>query len=156
MRICTCAKCGRIMNDSEDLIYIVNEGTDKQYVECETCHDDEWERNNIILCDGCGRWFTTDMLHSEEVKPGHTFCPCPVCGKDIVEGETREEFLEEIEDTYIPRYSVVVIYGNGTTRGFIVNADGRKQAMEKLFQQIDIGFVTSIHIAEILLEEDEF
>lgn len=156
MRICTCAKCGRIMNNSEDLIYIVNEGTDKQYVECETCHDDEWERNNIILCDGCGRWFTTDMLHSEEVKPGHTFCPCPVCGKDIVEGETREEFLEEIEDTYIPRYSVVVIYGNGTTRGFIVNADGRKQAMEKLFQQIDIGFVTSIHIAEILLEEDEF
>ena len=94
MRICTCAKCGRIMNDSEDLIYIVNEGTDKQYVECETCHDDEWERNNIILCDGCGRWFTTDMLHSEEVTPGHTFCPCPVCGKDIVEGETREEFLE--------------------------------------------------------------
>lgn len=84
------------------------------------------------------------------------FCPCPVCGKDIVEGETREEFLEEIEDTYIPRYSVVVIYGNGTTRGFIVNADGRKQAMEKLFQKIDIGFVTSIHIAEILLEEDEF
>lgn len=156
MRICTCAKCGRIMNDSEDLIYIVNEGTDKQYVECETCHDDEWERNNIILCDGCGRWFTTDMLHSEEVKPGHTFCPCPVCGKDIVEVETREEFLEEIEDTYIPRYSVVVIYGNGTTRGFIVNADGRKQAMEKLFQKIDIGFVTSIHIAEILLEEDEF
>lgn len=156
MRICTCAKCGRIMNNSEDLIYIVNEGTDKQYVECETCHDDEWERNNIILCDGCGRWFTTDMLHSEEVKPGHTFCPCPVCGKDIVEGETREEFLEEIEDTYIPRYSVVVIYGNGTTRGLIVNADGRKQAMEKLFQQIDIGFVTSIHIAEILLEEDEF
>lgn len=156
MRICTCAKCGRIMNDSEDLIYIVNEGTDKQYVECEICHDDEWERNNIILCDGCGRWFTTDMLHSEEVTPGHTFCPCPVCGKDIVEGETREEFLEEIEDTYIPRYSVVVIYGNGTTRGFIVNADGRKQAMEKLFQKIDIGFVTSIHIAEILLEEDEF
>lgn len=156
MRICTCAKCGRIMNDSEDFIYIVNEGTDKQYVECETCHDDEWERNNIILCDGCGRWFTTDMLHSEEVTPGHTFCPCPVCGKDIVEGETREEFLEEIEDTYIPRYSVVVIYGNGTTRGFIVNADGRKQAMEKLFQKIDIGFVTSIHIAEILLEEDEF
>ena len=156
MRICTCAKCGRIMNNSEDLIYIVNEGTDKQYVECETCHDDEWERNNIILFDGCGRWFTTDMLHSEEVKPGHTFCPCPVCGKDIVEGETREEFLEEIEDTYIPRYSVVVIYGNGTTRGFIVNADGRKQAMEKLFQKIDIGFVTSIHIAEILLEEDEF
>lgn len=156
MRICTCAKCGRIMNDSEDLIYIVNEGTDKQYVECETCHDDEWERNNIILCDGCGRWFTTDMLHSEEVKPGRTFCPCPVCGKDIVEGETREEFLEEIEDTYIPRCSVVVIYGNGTTRGFIVNADGRKQAMEKLFQKIDIGFVTSIHIAEILLEEDEF
>lgn len=80
----------------------------------------------------------------------------PSLRKRYCRGETREEFLEEIEDTYIPRYSVVVIYGNGTTRGFIVNADGRKQAMEKLFQKIDIGFVTSIHIAEILLEEDEF
>ena len=68
--------------------------------------------------------------------------------------KTRDEFLEEVEDTYIPKYSVVVIYGNGTTRGFVVNADGRKQAMEKLCQKVDLSFITSIHIAEVLLDED--
>ena len=31
-------------------------------------------------------------------------------GKDFVEGMTRDEFLEEVEGTYIPKYSVVVIY----------------------------------------------
>ena len=101
----------------------------------------------IRICAVC-------VLHSEEIAPGHTFCPCPSCGKDVVEGMTKEEILEEAEDSYIPKYSVVVIYGNGTTRGFVVNADGRKQAMEKLCQKVDLSFITSIHIAEVLLDED--
>lgn len=130
-----CAVCGRVISE-DDGWNIVNEGTDKEYIECDSCHDAEWESNKISVCAGCGGWFTVDMLHSEEPVPGHTFCPCPSCGKDFVEGMTRDEFLEEVEGTYIPKYSVVVIYGNGTTRGFVVNADGRKQAMEKLCQVV--------------------
>lgn len=148
-----CAVCGHVISE-DDGWNIVNEGTDKEYIECDSCHDAEWESNKISVCAGCGGWFTVDMLHSEEPVPGHTFCPCPSCGKDFVEGMTRDEFLEEVEDTYIPKYSVVVIYGNGTTRGFVVNADGRNQAMEKLCQKVDLSFITSIHIAEVLLDED--
>lgn len=148
-----CAVCGCVISE-DDGWNIVNEGTDKEYIECDSCHDAEWESNKISVCAGCGGWFTVDMLHSEEPVPGHTFCPCPSCGKDFVEGMTRDEFLEEVEDAYIPKYSVVVIYGNGTTRGFVVNADGRKQAMEKLCQKVDLSFITSIHIAEVLLDED--
>lgn len=112
--------------------------------------------NSIDVVDDKKDWdyICVDMLHSEDPVPGHTFCPCPSCGKDFVEGMTRDEFLEEVENTYIPKYSVVVIYGNGTTRGFVVNADGRKQAMEKLCQKVDLSFITSIHIAEVLLDED--
>lgn len=148
-----CAVCGYVIGENDDW-HIVNEGTDREYIECDSCHDAEWERNKIVLCEGCGGWFTADVLHSEEIAPGHTFCPCPSCGKDVVEGMTKEEILEEAEDSYIPKYSVVVIYGNGTTRGFVVNADGRKQAMEKLYQKVDLSFVTTIHIAEVLLDED--
>ena len=107
-----CAVCGRVISE-DDGWNIVNEGTDKEYIECDSCHDAEWESNKISVCAGCGGWFTVDMLHSEEPVPGHTFCPCPSCGKDFVEGMTRDEFLEEVEDTYIPKYSVVVIYGMG-------------------------------------------
>lgn len=100
-----CAVCGRVISE-DDGWNIVNEGTDKEYIECDSCHDAEWESNKISVCAGCGGWFTVDMLHSEEPVPGHTFCPCPSCGKDFVEGMTRDEFLEEVEDIYIPKYSV--------------------------------------------------
>ena len=91
-----CAVCGRVISE-DDGWNIVNEGTDKEYIECDSCHDAEWESNKISVCAGCGGWFTVDMLHSEEPVPGHTFCPCPSCGKDFVEGMTRDEFLEEVD-----------------------------------------------------------
>lgn len=93
MKIKICAVCGRVINEDEDTVYTINEGTDREYIECEQCHDQEWEVNAITNCEGCGRWFSTDILQSEEVAPGHTFCPCPVCGKDVVDGLTKEEFM---------------------------------------------------------------
>ena len=96
MKIKICAVCGRVINEDEDAVYTINEGTDREYIECEQCHDQEWEVNAITNCEGCGRWFSTDILQSEEVAPGHTFCPCPVCGKDVVDGLTKEEFMEDV------------------------------------------------------------
>ena len=89
-----CAVCGRVISE-DDGWNIVNEGTDKEYIECDSCHDAEWESNKISVCAGCGGWFTVDMLHSEEPVPGHTFCPCPSCGK---EGSGTMEFLRESEN----------------------------------------------------------
>ena len=83
MKIKVCAVCGRVMNEDEDTVYTINEGTDREYIECEQCHDQEWEVNAITNCEGCGRWFSADILQSEEVAPGHTFCPCPACGKPV-------------------------------------------------------------------------
>lgn len=89
MKIKICAVCGRVINEDEDTVYTINEGTDREYIECEQCHDQEWEVNAITNCECCGRWFSTDILQSEEVAPGHTFCPCPVCSKDVVDGLTK-------------------------------------------------------------------
>lgn len=152
MKIKVCAVCGRVMNEDEDTVYAINEGTDREYIECEQCHDQEWEVNAITNCEGCGRWFSTDILQSEEVAPGHTFCPCPVCGKDVVDGLTKEEFME---DVYIPKFSVVVRFCN-QSRGYIVSANSRQETMKKLVDKIDMTGVDSINIAEILLDEDVF
>lgn len=155
MRICTCAKCGRVMNDNEDVIYTINKGTNREYVECETCHEAEWDDSKIDVCAGCGEWFTMDVLHSEKLTPRDTFCPCPSCGKDFVEGTTREEILAEA-DRYIPRYSVVVQNGDGNSRGYVISAENRPQAIMKLSEHTDLSFAVSIYIAEILLDTDEF
>lgn len=35
-----CAVCGRVISE-DDGWNIVNEGTDKEYIECDSCHDAE-------------------------------------------------------------------------------------------------------------------
>ena len=106
MKIRICAVCGRVINEDEDTVYTINEGTDREYIECEQCHDQEWE----------------------------------------------EEFME---DVYIPKFSVVVRFCN-QSRGYIVSANSRQEAMKKLVDKIDMTGVDSINIAEILLDEDVF
>lgn len=77
MKIKICAVCGRVINEDEDTVYTINEGTDREYIECEQCHDQEWEVNAITNCEGCGRWFSTDILQSEEVAPRPYLLPLP-------------------------------------------------------------------------------
>lgn len=62
-----CKTCGKFILDDEDgeLAFTVNPGIpDKEYVECESCHDDAIDRNKIIQCEACGEWFSNDVLHS--------------------------------------------------------------------------------------------
>lgn len=65
---------------------IVNEGTDKEYIECDSCHDAEWESNKISVCAGCGGWFTVDMLHSEEPVPDTHSVPAPPAERILWKG----------------------------------------------------------------------
>lgn len=60
------------------------------------------------------------------------------------------------EEEYVPKYSFVVSFGNGD-RGYIVSSkDGRIGAWQKLMTHLgdQVKFATSVHIAEILLDED--
>lgn len=57
------------------------------------------------------------------------------------------------------RYAVVVSFVEGRDRGFIVHADNRGEAVEKVLnvlRQTSSGFwIASFTISEVLLEEDE-
>ena len=59
-----CAVCGCVISE-DDGWNIVNEGTDKEYIECDSCHDAEWESNKISVCAGCGGWFTLKSLFQD-------------------------------------------------------------------------------------------
>lgn len=52
-----CKTCGKFILDDEngDLAFTVNPGLpDKEYVECESCHDHAIDRSKIIQCEACG------------------------------------------------------------------------------------------------------
>lgn len=156
-----CKTCGKFILDDEkgELTFTVNPGIpDKEYVECESCHDHAIDRNKIIQCEACGEWFSNDVLHSDEKEVGgDTFCACPSCGKDIVDGMTREERRQEEEDHYIPKYSIVIQFTNGGSRGFLISAKDKRQALEKLMDKLGEGntaCIDSIHIGFVYLDDD--
>ena len=152
-----CKTCGKFILDDEngELAFTVNPGVpDKEYVECEICHDYAIDRNKIIQCEACGEWFSNDVLHSDEKEiGGDTFCACPSCGKDVVDCLTRAEFEEE---HFVPKYAVVASFG-GMTRGYQVSADSTIKAMEKLMKYLGesgMNGVSAVYISEILLDND--
>lgn len=79
-----CRKCGVEVDPSEYDIRYINEGTEEAYAVCEVCFNDMWDKDEIIKCDGCGRWYENGVLHRDpDIKD---FVPCPVCSHDVVEG----------------------------------------------------------------------
>lgn len=156
-----CKICGRHILDDEngELVYTVNFGIPgKEYIECESCHDDAVDHNEIIQCEACGEWFSNNVLHSDvDEIGGDTFCACPSCGKDIVDGMTREERRQEDDDSYTPQYSIVVQFTNGWSHGFLIAAADKRQALENLMDKLgenNIARMASIHIGFVYLDED--
>lgn len=147
-----CKTCGKVINEEEDLAFTVNSGLESEYVECEACHDSAWEHNSIILCEACGNWFTTDVLHSENLEDlNRSFVPCPVCGKDIDEGMTREEMNAE----YAPeKYIAIIRYIRGGSRAYIIYANDTNEMMQKLLKRADMRFVSGIDFCEVLTDAD--
>lgn len=129
----------------------INRGTEKAFHVCQSCLESECNAGRIISCEACGEYFTTDMLHDEKIE-GQSFTACPSCGKDVVEGMTREQFAEE----HAPfRYAVVVQFYNNT-RGYIVAAHHDESVIKKLAEKVDLQGAVSITFSQILLPEDEF
>lgn len=153
-----CKVCGCEIEE-DDVLFdgaaIINKGMDSEHALCYSCLSVARYNGKVVQCDACGENFTVGALYDEKIN-GHSFTACPACGKDMVEGLTRESFAEE----YRPyRYAVTVRYSNGP-RGYVVSADAGKHgvsaAMKKLADKVDLSGAMEITIAEILLEEDEF
>ncbi|WP_300765519.1 hypothetical protein [uncultured Oscillibacter sp.] len=127
----------------------------KKFRVCDTCADAAQDSSKIVQCDACGEYFTSDVLHDEEIC-GHTFTACPNCGKDMVDCMTREEFEKEHQPC---RYAVIVRSVDGSQRGYTVSVDGNAgigAAFKKLADKVKLNHAASVTIAEILMDEDEF
>ena len=150
-----CKTCGRIINEDEELAYTVNHGLEDEYVQCELCHDADWEESKIVICEACGEWFTPDKLHDEKLSETHSFTPCPICGKDIVDGCSREDVLEELpEEMHLERFSVIIHWANGGSRGYVIAAKDANEMMKKLMERVDLKLLQSISYSPILIDED--
>lgn len=149
-KICKC--CGKIIKDDDDC-FVVNFGTPEEFVQCWTCHISDMDNGRVLQCEACGEYFSADVLHDEEIGDD-SFCACPSCGRDIVEGMTREEFADEHR---LIRFAVVVRFFNGP-RGYVVSVPVGERAtvVKKLAEKVDLSGASDITYAEILLEEDEF
>ncbi len=133
---------------------LVNRGIEgKEIRVCCSCAELACNDGKVIQCDACGESFTSDVLHDEEIC-GHSFTACPACGKDMVEGLTREKFEKEHRPY---RYAMIVRSFNGEQRGYIVSVSGGiNDAIKKLAGKVNMDSAASITVAEILMEEDEF
>lgn len=150
-----CKTCGKIINEDEEFAIAVNSGLASEYVECESCHDNSWERGSIVLCEACGNWFTTDVLHAENVGDHkRSFVPCPACGKEINEGCTREEFEEMYPEEGKEKFIAIVRYIGGGSSAYIIYANDANEMMKKLLAQADMRFISGIDFSEVLTDAD--
>lgn len=90
-----CKTCGCVINEDEEFAFVVNEGTPDEYVQCEMCHESDWEDGKITMCESCGRWFDDVKLKTEYRNEKFAFTPCPHCGNDVVEGYSFDEMTRE-------------------------------------------------------------
>lgn len=134
----------------------INRGIDgKELRICFSCADTARNSGKVIQCDACRECFTPDLLHDEEIF-GHSFTACPTCGKDVMEGMTREEFEKEHRPR---RYAAVVRNADGSQRGYVVSvdsSDGIGAVHKKLVGKTKLDRAVSIVIGEVLTNEDEF
>jgi len=135
---------------------LVNRGIEgKEIRVCDGCAKAACNNGKVIQCDACGESFTSNVLHDEEID-GHSFTSCPSCGKDMVEGLTREEYENEYR---IGRYAVTVWSYNGSLRGYIVSmasGKGIRYVIDKLAEKVNLDNAATVTAAEILSEDDEF
>lgn len=96
-KIFKCTECGKTftLDDCElPEPRTINDDTEHERIVCDTCFDNMWDNDYLIHCDNCGIWFENKFIHGETVGD-YSFAPCPGCGRDIIDGMTREECLEE-------------------------------------------------------------
>lgn len=121
-----CSECGCEFdpNEQETLsARTINDGTPSRRFVCDSCFDSLWEDGKIVCCAHCGNWFEDELLFhikSEEIG-GDTFMPCPSCGHDLIEGDTREERLQNTSDDpiFFGSYAVTICYADGDNTTYL-------------------------------------
>lgn len=88
-----CSCCGGMFDATEEGTAVHGAHGMRFYL-CDTCLEAECNAGRVISCEACGEYFAAGALHDEEVE-GESFTPCPLCGADVVEALSRENFTEK-------------------------------------------------------------
>jgi len=78
--VVTCDECGQII--VKEYATVVNKGIGAEYVVCEECLDDLWEKGTVTKCEHCGNWIDNDELVENPVT--HEDSICPICGANYI------------------------------------------------------------------------
>lgn len=152
-----CSRCGEPFADELDIHFINIGASNGEKVStdqiCVSCLEGMETRGHAIRCEACGEVWNSNALHDEKLDDEHTFTACPSCGKDMVEGITREEMLDDIAPS---RFAVIVYFTDGGDRGFLAHAKNRGDAIRKVMEAMPEGYtVASVSVSEIFLKGDE-
>lgn len=130
-KIYKCTECGKpfTLEDCElPEPRTINDDTEQERIICDTCFDNMWDNDYLIHCDNCGIWFENQLIH-EEIISDHCFAPCPKCDRDIIDGMTREERLEEaklIEAEENPSFAATFAYDDGDNATYLFPTEEKR------------------------------
>lgn len=157
-KILKCTECGKpfTLDDCElPEPRTINDGTKHERIVCDSCFDLMWDNGDIVNCVNCGNWFEPSAISFHTEKIGNDiFAECPNCGHDMIDGRTREEFLEEAEPS--PSYAVTMLYNDGDNSTYLFpTAEKRNEFIDqqmKDFKQ-ESGYVgsASLYDGEIIV-----
>ena len=147
---CTCKRCSNKLIVGRDPIMIVNPDIEgSAYFLCEACSEKEYEEGNIIKCVACGNLYDQDVAPVTDEKT--EFRPCPSCGLDVDEGLSKDDF-DDLR--FFQKFAVIVQFGNGRKRGYMISAKNVQGMMEKLMEHVQLDYDCTISYSAILLDED--
>lgn len=162
-KIFKCAECGNpfTLDDCElPEPRTINDGTEHERIVCDSCFESMWDNGDIVNCISCGGWFEPSVAPSYAEEIGDDiFTQCPNCGKDMIDGRTREEFLEDVER--YPSYAVTMLYNDGDNSTYLFpTAEKRSEFIDqqlKNFKQ-ESGYVgsASLYGGEILVTMEDY
>ena len=130
-KIYKCTECGKTftLDDCElPEPRTINDYTKHERIVCDTCFDNMWDNDYLIHCDNCGIWFENKFIHGETVGD-YSFAPCPGCGRDIIDGMTREECLEESRLTEAeenPSFAATFAYDDGDNATYLFPTEEKR------------------------------
>lgn len=123
-KIFKCTECGKpfTLDDCElPGLRTINDGTKHERIVCDTCFDNMWDDDYLLHCDNCGIWFENKFIHGENVG-GYSFAPCPKCDRDIIDGMTREELLDEEN----PSFAATFAYDDGDNATYLFPTEEKR------------------------------
>lgn len=162
-KIFKCTECGKTftLDDCElPEPRTINDGTEHERIVCDSCFESMWDNGDIVNCISCGGWFEPSVAPSYAEEIGDDiFTQCPNCSKDMIDGRTREEFLEDVER--YPSYAVTMLYNDGDNSTYLFpTAEKRSEFIDQQLKNFkrESGYVgsASLYGDEILVVMEDY